>query len=121
MNSDYICIDNELNLFDQLTFDAFKSTSFYDNQSDNRFFWIKKPCTIDEINNTLKVGLWFKNNKLRQVQLVCIDDYIKNELERGVIHNKIIKQLKDRYAIPKNNIYGFYDNHDCFSYIIINF
>lgn len=117
----YLCIENEIFLSRNYNFSNFKNTSFYTNQEDNRFFWIQAACHIKNINGAYKIGLWFKENFIRQVQIFCVSDDVKNEKDRERIHEDIINSYLKKIDIGASKIENYWDKRDNYSTIIIDF
>lgn len=114
-------INNELQLYKGLTFEEFKKNSLFDNQVDNRFFWIEKDCKIIELSHVFRIGLWFNGGLLRQARLFCDDDSIQNEEEREVIHNNIVNEILDKFDIKSEDIQAYYSKREQYSSIFIDY
>ena len=121
MGQKNMIINNELQLYKGLTFEEFKKNSLFDNQVDNRFFWLKKKGEINYLNHRFSVGLWFESGVLRQVQLVCIDEEIQDEEEREVIHNNIVNEILDKFDIKSEDIQAYYSKREQYSSIFIDY
>ena len=120
MNKD-LCINNELIISNKLTFDEFANSGLFDNQTDNRFFWLNKLCTINNVGYKFKIGLCFRNSLLIRIELFCIDDKIKDEEERYEIHQQVVNQLLKQTDIQPDAITNTYDERGKYNSIIINY
>lgn len=113
--SDDIAIDREYK------FEDFKRTKFYDNQQDNRFFWINNLCQIKELGGLFKVGLWFEDGKIRQIQLLFMDNDISDEIMRKNKHQEIIRDNISNISLQASKITNYWDERDLYSTIIIDY
>jgi hypothetical protein len=84
-------------------FEDFKRSILFDNQQDNRFFWLENLCHIKELEGFFKVGLWFKDGSIRQIQLLYMDNEISDEIIRKKSINKLfrIKYQMSNYRLLK--------------------
>ena len=64
-------ISGELTFFPGYLFDQFKQTKFYKNQDGRRIIYLESQKLMD--NKNYIVSLFFRNEKLYIVSLVCCD------------------------------------------------
>jgi hypothetical protein len=112
-------VDNCLQLLPNFTFDNFKNSKFYDNQDESSFFWINKECIVG--NHKFKLGLYFKESKLVQIQLYCVDTEIQNEEERKTVHDSIVKAMTKSSEHKWGTIKSVFSKRGSISLIVINY
>ncbi|MDE6208521.1 MAG: hypothetical protein K2M73_02470 [Lachnospiraceae bacterium] len=101
-------------------FEDFKLSTFYNNQKDNRFFVLDGVYKITGIDGKFRVGLWFNEGVIKQIQMCYIDDIIENEKVREKQHNLIISNIK-KMDLKSTKIFNYWDKREGHSTIIINF
>lgn len=92
LNNGTVKIAEDLIVFPNYSFDMFKETSFYNNQDGIRLIYLDKQQFIDGIN--YMVTLFFRNNKIYMLSLVCCKEQYaeENEKERKKLHDQILAQ-----------------------------
>lgn len=122
MSNDFgFYLNNQLYISEKLSFQEFKNSSFYTNQVERRFFWIKGSYKINQLLNEFIIGLWFENGLLRQVQVYCDDQDITDEKTRDDRHNQIFNNMKALNLVDSKNSEVCKDTRDEYSLIIINY
>jgi hypothetical protein len=101
-------------------FGLFKTSMLFENQKDGRFFWIQDLCRVNDIDGMFKVGLWFQEGIIKQVQLLYMADDISDEVARSKKHDIIIKEKLPKLNIHASNISNYWDKRDGYSTIIID-
>lgn len=103
-------------------FEEFKRSILYDNQEDNRFFWLGNSYQIKELGGIFKVGLWFKDGNIRQIQLLYIgNDNIADEKNRKNKHQEIIQDKIPNIHLHASKITNYWDTRDLYSTIVIDY
>lgn len=89
----FIKISDELTVCPNFTFEQFKKTSFFKNQDAVRLIYLDGQQIID--NRNYIVSLFFRNNKIYMVSLICCDKEFeeKDEKERKKMHDDILKKI----------------------------
>ena len=85
-------ISGELTFFPGYSFDQFKQTKFYKNQDGRRIIYLESQKLMD--NKNYIVSLFFRNEKLYIVSLVCCDQKYseKEEEKRKLLHDAILRE-----------------------------
>lgn len=88
-----IKISEELVITPQYSFSEFKKTSYYNGQEGVRTIWLNNMQMISGRN--YKVNLFFRNEKIYMVSLVCCDKIFdfSEEFKRKEIHDDILRDL----------------------------
>lgn len=102
-------------------FEDFKMSTLYNNQQDNRFFWLESLCEIKELGGIFKVGLWFECGGIRQVQLLYMGNDITDEIMRKNKHQQIIQDKISNINLQASKISNYWDKRDLYSTIVIDY
>ncbi len=86
-------ISDELTIFPGFSFEQFKHTRCYKNQDGVRIIYLDEQQMID--NRKYIVGLFFRNEKIYMVSLICCDKEFseKDEDKRKILHDDILNEL----------------------------
>ena len=86
-------ISDELTIFPGFSFEQFKKTKFYRNQDGMRLIYLSGQQLID--NRKYIVSLFFRNEKIYMVSLICCDKEVseKDEAKRKILHDDILHEL----------------------------
>lgn len=115
-----IIVNDELIISKELTFRHFRESSFFAEQSDSMFFWLKETCTINQSKRPLKVGMCFKDNLLKLVELFCIDSY--SDLgESEKIHKEVASAILSETNLNGEDLNVIYDKRNNYISIIIHY
>lgn len=114
-------INKTISIDKNYKFEQFQRTDLYDGQQSNRFFWINQLCYIEGIDAIFKIGLWFDNGNIRQIQLFCMNDNISDEVIRKDKHQQIINCEMQNIVLHAKHISNYWDKRDLYSSIIIDF
>ncbi|MDE7435703.1 MAG: hypothetical protein K2N01_07800 [Lachnospiraceae bacterium] len=89
----FLTISDELTIFPGFSFEQFKHTRFYKNQDEVRIIYLDEQQIID--NRKYIVSLFFKNEKIYMVSLICCDKEFseKDAVKRKELHDDILKEL----------------------------
>jgi hypothetical protein len=90
--NDKIFIANDLIIHPGYTLDEFMKTRFYKGQNTERIIPFGEQVIIDR--RKYYGDLWFKNNKIYCVSLLCVDENFTQETEpqRKIFHDRILKE-----------------------------
>ena len=93
ISNGFLKISDELTIFSGFSFEQFKHTRFYKNQDGVRSFYLDEQQIID--NRKYIVGLFFRNEKIYMVSLICCDrEFLeKDENKRKILHDDILNEL----------------------------
>jgi hypothetical protein len=74
-------------------FDEFKTTRFYNGQDGVKIIYLEEKQTID--NMKFIVSLFFKNQKIYMLSLICCDSEFSDsdEPKRKLLHDKILSDI----------------------------
>lgn len=103
-----LCKDIEID--NGYKFDDFKKSMLYEKQEDNSFFWLENIHNIVELGGEFKVGLWFEDGKIRQIQLLYIDrNNFDDEKKRKSKHQEIIREKIPNIDLRASRITNYWD------------
>ena len=99
-----ITISKWLKIYPGYTFTDFMKTNFYEGQDPKRIIYLDGTQFIDGRNYL--INLFFQNNKIYIVSLICSDKYFeaKNEKQRKEFHDHILKEYN--IVSPKSYYWG---------------
>jgi len=118
-NNGSILINNEIALSPTYSLEDFIKSNLYNNEDTSIFFWVKQDCFIK--NHRFKVGLYFKNRYLKQIQLYCIDNSVHNEEQRKKLNDRILNEIARNTNSEWGSIKSVFDQRDGISLIVINY
>jgi hypothetical protein len=83
------------------------------------FFWIRDNCIIK--GRKFIVGLWFKEELLKQIQLYCDEIDIIDEADRKKYHDNFIKDVAGKTHFDWGSIESIINERDAESVIVITY
>ncbi len=93
INNGFVTISDELTISPNFSLEQFKCTKFYKNQDGARIIYLDEQQIID--NRKYIVSLFFRNNKIYMISLICCDKKFseKDEDKRKILHDDILNEL----------------------------
>lgn len=92
INNGIFKITNDLVVSSNYTFEDFKKTKYYNAQDGIRVIYLTEKQVID--NKNFLVSLFFRNDKIYMLSLICCDaEYTEeDEYKRKLLHDMILKK-----------------------------
>ena len=89
----FLKISDELTIFPGFSFEQFKRIRFYKNQDGLGIIYLDEQQIID--NRKYIVSLFFRNEKIYRVSLICCDKEFleQDEYKRKELHDDILNEL----------------------------
>ena len=107
-------LDLELN--SKMTYEIFQKSDAYNNQDVNRFFWIQGSHTIEGLEGSYRVGLYFKDQIINTIEIYSMDFE-----EETAIRKNVLQKIKEIYSLGEKYIIYSFDKRDNYGSVIILF
>lgn len=106
----------DLQINSKMTIKSFHESSLYSCQDTDRFFWIQGNHTVEGLEGSYRIGLYFKNEVINTVEVYSI-----NFEEEQDIKKKVLQRIKETYSLGEKSIIYSFDKRNDYGSIIISF
>jgi hypothetical protein len=124
INNGVVKIENNLVLSSKYSFDEFKRSNYYNNQSEERI--IQLGAIQNNESNNIYTSLFFQEGNLKQIFLMLDDPNIQSiddEPKRKLIHDNYLASigLKETNKLSWGEIISDFDERSFICHIIISY
>jgi hypothetical protein len=118
-----IIIDDQFVLSPKLSFEDFKKSCYYNNQNENRMFYLEGVHEVN--NNKFYISLYFNKKFLQSVHIIIDDTELSknDEMLRKCVHDDLL--LKNNIESGKEYSWGeitsVYEPRGDISLIVVNY